>query len=274
MEVYIEDCILENFFVTLLLLLTTSKLLKVYVKKIRLIIASLLGALFAITYPVLTFAIFEMVLYRIGVGVIICAIVFEKNGFVSKYLCFIFLTALYGGFTVFLYYSIYGTVNVNSKIPTYALLVVLFIIYHMVNLVVRAINKRAAINNFVYKITITDSGVMVEDFAFLDSGNTLLDDLCKEPVFIINSKLFEKLYEGISIIDLITKNYKQLKFPHYVNSMFANGMGRILVFDVDLLEINLGEKKIDFKNAKLGLCYSRFEKSFNCNMLLNINAFV
>lgn len=272
--IYVEDCLLENFLVTLLILLTTSKLLRCEIKQIRLIAACVLGAVFAITYPLLDFNIIEILMFKIGAGIVICLFAFDSVGFVAKYMVFIFITALYGGFTVFLYYAIYGRINIETKIPTYILLIILFVAYYFVNSCVKLVNKKAVINNYVYRVRITEKNVVINDVAFLDSGNTLQDYMCNEPVFIINLNLFKKLYNEISVMDLLVKNYKGLKLPHYVNSTFASGGGKILVFEVDLLEIEVGDKKMSVKNAKLGLCYSKFEKNFNCNMLLNINIFI
>ena len=134
--------------------------------------------------------------------------------------------------------------------------------------------KNFVISNFVYEVTIINDENILRDTAFLDSGNTLIDQETHTPIFIINYKLFSKLYKDVKLEDILSKNYKTLKDPRYIKSGFASGSGKILIFTVDFVEILSKNMQKTIKNAKLGLVYSAFNKNFNCNMLLNINSFV
>lgn len=273
MTVYIEDCLIENFVVTYLIIKCVSFCFKITIKKSRLILSCLLAAVISTFYPLINLNSFLLTIFKLCVGFLITLIDFDKNHFIAKYLAFIFFTALYAGLNIMFYFLIYGTILSYDNFPTYILLFLLVLIYFMVVMCIKFARKKLAISNFVYKVKITNIGKYIMFNAFLDSGNTLLDEDLS-PIFIINTNLFNRLYKDISFSDLLTKNFKNLKEPHYIKSAFAYGSGKLLVFCVDNLQIIENDTvKYEFLNAKLGISYSNFNKNFGCDMLLNINAF-
>lgn len=275
MIVYVEDCLIENFVVTFLILKCVCLCFKLKLNKIKIIFACLFASTVSVLYPLVQINNVLLVVLKLSVGFIIVAIAFDKNNIVAKYITFVFFTALYAGLNILFYYFLYGSLEVYDNFPTYVLLGLLLLIYFLTKQCICLARKKLTISNFVYKVKIKHQGKTIEASAFLDSGNTLTDN-DSAPVFIINSKLFNKLYKNISISDLLTKNFKNLSNPHYIKSGFASGSGKILVFSVDsveIIEIN-NVKKFEITNAKLGISYSNFNKNFNCDMLLNINMFV
>lgn len=272
MVIYIEDVIIENFLVTLLLLLCLNKLFKIKSSKLRLATVSALAGILSTVYPLISVNGILEIVFKLCFGVVIIYIYSGKAKMFAKYLSFIFLTALFGGINILVYYFAYGTMEISDNFPTYVLIFLLFIIYYLLNSCIKLMQKGFVVSNFIYDIEITDNNISLKDKAFLDSGNTLLDEE-GSPVFIINIILFNKLYKNIKIEDLLIKNYQNLKDPHYIKSGYATGGGKILVFSVDKLKIFSSNSNMDIKNAKIGVVYSSFDKNFNCNMLLNINAF-
>lgn len=272
MIVYIEDCLIENFLVTLLVLKCIIACFKIKTSKKRIISASIFGAIIALIYPILHINNYLLIIMRFFVAYLIIIIAFINENLFAKYVAFIFFTALFAGLNILFYYLIYGTLNITENFPTYILLFLLFLIYYMVISVVKFASQKLAIANFVYKVKICESGKEITINAFLDSGNSLQDDDLS-PILIINQKVFNKLYKDISFSDLLVKNFKHLKQPHYVKSCFASGSAKILVFCVDEVLIATNEKQIEIKNAKLGVSYAKFAGGTDCDMLLNIRVF-
>ena len=237
------------------------------------VLVSLLGGAVATFYPIFNFSGILLIAFKLCAGVIIVYFYSGKNKMLAKYIAFILLTALYAGINILVYYMAYGTLNINDNFATHVLLVLLYVVYYFFNSCLKLLKKNLTITNFVYNVKICNDNKEFFDTAFLDSGNTLLDSLDGCPIFIINFKLFKKLYNNISIEDILAKNYKNLTQPHYVKSGFASGGAKILTFVVPQMEILSSHKNITIKNAHLGLVYSKFNKNFNCNMLLNINVF-
>lgn len=273
MIVYIEDCLIENFTVTVLILIGVAKFLRFDIVKKRFVIAGFFASVFSVISPLLNLNSILLILFKLAVGYLIIAIAFDNKNILVKYVLFIFLTALYAGLNILIYYIIYNSIEITENFPTYILLVLLFIIYYLSNSLISAIKKKSILSGFVYEVKLILDDKEILTNAFLDSGNTLKDQ-DSTPVLIINFNLFNKLYKDISIEDILVKNFKQLHEPHYLKSKFALGSGNILVFTIPCVKIKLPECFKEIKNAKLGLAYAKFEKNFNCDMLLNINCFV
>ena len=273
MIVYIEDCLIENFLVTYLLLLTLGKVFKEKKANLKLVGVSLLGGLLSILYPLVQISGILLVLLKLAIGLILVCLYNPKGNLLAKYLTFIFLTGLYGGLNILIYNLIYVTTDIADNFPTYILIILLFLIYYLSISLIKLFEKRNVIVNFVYEVAIFNDEKIIYEMAFLDSGNTLVDPYDNLPVFVINAKLFSKLYKDISFEDLLTKNFKNLKNPHYIKSGFAGGTGKLLAFKIDRLEIKITDKNIQINNPTLCISYIGFEKNFKCNMLLGINAF-
>lgn len=273
MVVYIEDCLIENFLVTFLLLKLVCNIYKQKPKKHRVWLACFFGAVMSTLYPIFGFSGLLEIAFKLCVGVLIICIAFGYFKFWAKYIIFILLTALYGGVNILLYYWTYGSLEITDNFPTYILIAILFLIYYLFNSCLKIMQKNYVINNFVYNICIINENIKIFDTAFLDSGNTLLNEE-SEPIFIINLKIFNKLFKNIKLEEILTKNFKNLKEPKYVKSGFASGSGKILTFKINKLIILNANKNIEISNATLGLVYSKFYKNFSCNMLLNVNTFV
>ena len=233
---------------------------------------SIFAGLVATIYPLINFNGIILLVFKLCFGVLIIYIYSGKEKMLAKYVTFMVLTSLYAGINILVYYLTYGTLNITDNFATHVLILIMYITYYLFNSCLKLLKKNLTIYSFVYNIIIKNNEDEVLDTAFLDSGNTLLDADDNMPIFIINFKLFNKIYKNIEIDEILAKNYKNLKNPHYVKSGFASGGAKILVFTVDQLNI-LSKTPITINNAKLGLVYSNFNKNFNCNMLLNINAF-
>ena len=273
MVVYIEDCLIENYFVTLLLLLTTRRIFNDEVKNTKICIASVFGAVISVLYPIFNLSGAILIVFKILVGIIIVCIAFSKKYLLAKCVCFMFLTALYGGINILVYSMVYDSLEIQDNFPTYILLMLLFVTYYLSVQLINILKKQSKIAGFVYYVEIQNNGLNIKEKAFLDSGNVLVDN-DGSPVFLVNMKVVNKLYNNITFEDLLLKNYKNLKSPHYVKSGFASGGGKILVFNVELMKIQTLDKIIQINNAHIGISYTRFDINFNCNVLLNANAFV
>ena len=211
MEVYIEDVLIENFFVTLLILLCINKVFKTKPKKIRVVLASLLGAIFALCQPIFSHFWELELIFKLACGVLIVWLNSGTNKLVAKYLTMLLFTTMYAGINLFVYYLAFGTINVLDNFATHILLVILFVSYYIINSCLGLMQKNFVVSSFVYGIKITNANGQFKDVAFLDSGNALIDPQTNSPVFIINFKLFSKLYKDITISDILIKNYKTQK---------------------------------------------------------------
>ena len=188
-----------------------------------------------------------------------------------KYCKFFFFLRNLG--LILLITCLFGGINqgVNTFVGQINLLVVdavLLASYFVIKLIHKSIDRANRIKSFSYSLKIIDGDKMIEEEGYLDSGNILLDNITKKPILLISYEVFRKLYDDISLVSAITKNYdfKSFKNGHYVEINSVGGVTKMLVFSVD--EVQVGEKGF-FKDVMLGLSFSGFEKSFGKNVLLN-----
>ena len=109
----------------------------------------------------------------------------------------------------------------------------------------------------------------IECKAFLDSGNLLIDPLTKQPVCLINYKLFSQLFTDINLEELLRKGDKVegVKLAHYINLSTLNNTDKILVFQVYKIKLN----NHVFENQIFGLSLKNFNQTFGTDMILHNN---
>ena len=127
------------------------------------------------------------------------------------------------------------------------------------------------VNNFLFEVSILNNGKQVKTKAFLDSGNRLKNGNGKG-VVVINYSVFNKLFLGVSLTDILLGklNNLPLKNCEYINtSSIAGNKSKMLVFDVEQININLENEQKKLNNITLGLTLNKFQDSLNYNVLLS-----
>ena len=169
---------------------------------------------------------------------------------------------------------VYGGVCslVASYIQTESLILLMISVitaYLAVKFLAKKIFRKKAIENFCYDVAISFSGKKSNWVAFLDSGNLLIDPLTNSPVSLINFRVFSSIFSDIELEDVLKKSekLKQLQLAHYVYFGTMGQGNKVLVFQVDSLEI--GGKC--YEKAILGLSLKSFNKALGTDIILNNN---
>ena len=261
MEIIIEETFIINFLLDLFILKITSKICK---KSGKNLFSALFGALITLFVPLIKINTLIKVLLMLCIMILMIVIAFKfKNfkEFILLFTIFMLATFLFGG----------GCYALKQMIGNYSVLILLLScggIYLITIISLKIIAHLRQIKSFTYKLTLKDRNKVIEEEGYLDSGNVLYDCITKKPIVLINYKVFHKLYENISYLELITQkfNKNEIKNAHF---MKINSVGKslpMLIFTVD--ELSLGGER-NFKNVSLGLSFSGFEKSFGKNILLH-----
>lgn len=271
MIVYIEYVLLNNFLVTLMLLVSTNILLKQKSNKLRVILACLLGAGMAIVYPICNLSGIVLLLLKTMVGFLISATAFKNCGLKKlfvNFVIFMFLTALYGGINLMIYFAVYGDFSQSKTLPLPIILFSIFTITYFVKQISMHIYNKKKIAEFIYEIELVNNNKKVKTNAYLDSGNVLCDPETNTPIVVINFKIFNKLFNDFSPMKLMKKQIDNLKNGHYIKVSTVTTNGEMLVFSIDnlILKMPNGDKTI--VSPMLGLTQTSF-KHLCCDMLLN-----
>lgn len=271
MIIYIEDTIIENFLITYLILNIIFSFIKEEKYKIRVIFACIFASIMSVAYPLIKISGILMLILKLLIGYIIVLIAYKTNNLKKQiffWIMFLFVTAIYGGINLMIYYSLYGDFESSQKMPTVLILTCLFTVSYFLNQCQINLYQKKQINNFIYDIVITNQDCVIKTKAYLDSGNILTDNLTQKPIVLVNFKMFSKINKNYPVEYLLTKCVKGLKNGHYLSVKTATSVDNLLVFEIDCLEIIHKEKTQKFINPMFALSKVKIT-GFNCDVVLN-----
>lgn len=281
MVIYIEQVLIDNFIINLFIILSLRAILRAKFKKINIVLASLLGSVVALILPLFRFNLIINSLIKILLSLVMVIILkrFTKlKEYLLYYLTFLLLTFVFGGACLFILMSFDKNFKINNystySLPLGVIVVIIFFIFIIIKNIFKNFYSRKKINNLVYKVVIENNDEKDEILGFLDSGNTLVDKLTGKPITIVNFYSLKNVLKQISITDIILN--KETKINKYFNNVhivettsIGNNKNKILVLEVQKLEIYLENKVNIIDNAIIGLTLKNFINDLGYNALLN-----
>ncbi|SDK40899.1 sigma-E processing peptidase SpoIIGA [Natronincola ferrireducens] len=194
MVVYAEYVFLENFIMNFIILSLTSKFGKYPTKKIKLLIASSISALYAfiIFFPSLHF-LFSIIM-KIACSMIIIVLAFTPYKFKDFFRLvgvFYTITLIFGGagFAIFYFTNFNGIISNGIFYITNISIKNIFIAggvgYILINFCWGYIQKQLSKEKILMKIKIEIDGIMTELTGMVDTGNSLVDPISQYPVIIV-----------------------------------------------------------------------------------------
>lgn len=146
------------------------------------------------------------------------------------------------------------------------------VIFFLISLFLKIYHKQKIIKNFQYSVRLQFNGNSTIEKGYFDSGNILYDTVTNKPIVLISPYVFERI-TGQNYFEFVLKNEeptKLLKNGHYIPASTSMSQGKMLVFEVDNLQIFQKDNNIkEFQNIFVGLSFADFEKSFNTGLLLH-----
>ena len=204
MIVYIEYVLIDNFIIDYLMLKATFNLTGMPVKKRRLFLCAFLGAIVALTYPLMQDLGVLSTILKVCTGLLIVLIANQYASFKSFYInsiIFFLHTFLTGG--IILGLSSLLNIELSTEMSSAFMVVPVYLILRGLGEVVKYFFARKSVQNFIYKtrLTMFDKSIMVR--GFLDTGN--LTFIENTPVIFISSSM------ALSVIDIAKmKNLKKI----------------------------------------------------------------
>lgn len=191
MIIYADILFLLNLLITYILLVCTALFLKIPLKRIRILLASLLGGAYS-----LSILIHINIVINIIIKIIICTIIIlisfgysNLRSFIYENIVFLILNILFAGIVMALslfkksdFYSDFLVSYIN--ISPIVLIISSLVSYIIINLLTRYILKRRQTNE-VYKVKLSLENKTYILFGFLDSGNALSEPFSALPVCIV-----------------------------------------------------------------------------------------
>lgn len=235
-EIYIEYALAENFLLDAMLLWLSLKAAKQKIIFRRIALASALGAVFAVVFPLFDVGKAFAYILKFAVGILICLIAVNGKG-IGRYaltalLFFGFSFALGGALlAVYSAFSIEYGKNENGylteSVPVGMVLGGSFVFCVLAVALIKALYRRRALRRFVYPCKVTLGERSVKADGFLDSGNRA--KVNGTPVCFLSPDLAFDLLDDKCMTEEMT-------------IVTMSGETTIKIFLADSLEIYCGEK--------------------------------
>lgn len=279
MYIYAEYLLLENLIINYAILYITRKFTRTETSKLRLLIASLIGALytFVVFYPSLKFMTKYIV--KISISILIIIIAFNPaklRKFIKLFATFYVISFAFAGAALALFYftnvDIYvghgiflikefSIKNFSPKILVIAIILSGILIKFTWGYLLSRIQKEEVLVN----ITIELNGVKVDLPALIDTGNSLKDPITEAPVVVVEfsaikdllprniQRIFYKYKENnLEIISAVmTKSMDEIKFRLIPFKSLGKENGMLLGFKPDKVTLNDNDK--NFSNIIIGI---------------------
>lgn len=203
MTIYIDIILMENLIMNFIILYATGLVLKRKIKNIRLILASLLGAVYSLLAYISTFEIYTNMILKIILSILIVYIAFNAQNVkqIGKDLLLFYLISFVFGGAAFALIYIIKPQDILMKnglfLGTYPLKTVLLgaiIAFAIVVTAFKIVKSKFSAKDMYCKIKIKLNEKQIETIAMIDSGNLLKEPITNTPVIVVEHTL---LYECI-----------------------------------------------------------------------------
>lgn len=291
MTIYLDIVLLENLCMNYIILFATGFILKVKMHHFRMILAALVGGVYAILSYIQLFAFYSNMLVKIILSVCMIYIAFKPKGvkgLFKQLLIFYLVSFVFGGCAFALLYFVkpQDIFMVNGVyIGTYPVKIALlggivgFVIMHIAFKVVKNKMSKKAL---LYDIEINLEGKVSKVKAMLDTGNQLKDPITGVPVIVVEKEKLkdivpEKILENIEKV--MGGDWKEEEDNISYRSRFRiipftsigkqNGM--LLGFKVDEVKIMTDIDEIVNKNVIVCIYNQKLTKANTYSALIGID---
>lgn len=292
MTIYIDVVLLENLIMNYIILFTTGLVMKIKTKHIRLILASLLGAIYSvIAYAGILKAYSSMILKFI-LSIIIVFVAYNPQSVkrLCKTLLLFYLTSFVFGGAAFALIYIVKPQDIIMKnglfLGTYPLKTVMLgaiIAFCVIIAAFSVVKNRISKKALFCEIEIKLNGKIVKTKAMVDTGNLLKEPITNTPVVVVESTLLyecipkEILYNLENIIggdfEKVPNNIKEqyiskLKLIPFSSLGKTNGM--LLGIKADYIKIRTDEQETEKNNVIIGIYDKSLTKRGEYQALIGI----
>ena len=208
MTLYIDLILLENIIMNYIIILATGMVCRVNIKHIRVLLASILGAIYAILVYIIDLKIYTNPIVKVLISVCMIYISFNSTNvkILLKQLLIFYLTSFcFGGAAYYLLHNINPNMiqSVNGVlIGTYPIKIAILggsLGFFIINISFRIIKNKLTKKDMIYEVEIFYNEKSSNIKVILDTGNLLIEPITKTPVLIVES---EKL-KGIIPQDIL-----------------------------------------------------------------------
>lgn len=202
MTIYLDIIFLENFILDLILLYAVGIETKSKIKFYRIIIASILGSIYAIILYIVKNEFLYSIVMKSMLSMVMVYVSFETKGFkdlLKKMLYFYLTSFVFGGGALALIYIVNtGKISIqNGQIQgSYTILTIMIgIIIAFITIIIafRLKKNKISKDDLMCNIEIKINNKEVKTKAMIDTGNLLKEPITNIPVIVVEHTLLKKI---------------------------------------------------------------------------------
>ena len=292
MTIYIDVVLIENLLMNYIILFATAVVLKLKIKQIRLISASLVGAIYTVISYISGLRIYSNFFLKLILSVIIIYIAFNPKNLkkLLKFILIFYLTSfVFGGAAFALIYVVkpQEILKNNGRFLNASSLKIIFIsaiiAFGIIIIGFKIVKSKISPKDMYCNIEITLNQKNIKTKAIIDTGNFLKEPITNTPVIVIEHTL---LYECIpkeilnhmenilggdfsKIPDKVKEEYiSRLKVIPFSSLGKQNGM--LLGIKADSVKIEKEEEEIINQDVIIGIYNKSLTKKGEYRALLGI----
>lgn len=293
MTIYLDVVFIENIIMNYIILYGTAIIAKVIPKHTRLIIASTIGALYAILAYMSILKVYSCFILKIILSIIIIYIAFNPQNVkkLLKQLLLFYLTSfVFGGAAFFLIYIVKPQDIIMRNgvyVGTYPLKIAFLgatLGFIIIILSFKIIKTKLSKNSLFCNVKINLNNKQIETVAMIDTGNLLKDPISNTPVIVVeHSLLYDILPKQIlnnleNILggdlenipeDIKEKYISKLKVIPFSSLGKQNGM--LLGIKADEINIESEDEELTKDNVIIGIYDKSLTKKGEYRALVGIN---
>ena len=290
MTLYIDLILLENISMNYIIILATGMICRVEIKHIKVLLSSVLGAIYAILVYVVDLQIYTSQVTKILIAVCMVYIAFSSINIkvLLKQLLIFYLTSFcFGGAAYYLLHNINPNLiySVNGVLTgIYPIKIVLLggiLGFFVINISFKIIKSKLTKKDILYDVEIFYKGKSSRIKVILDTGNLLVDPITKIPVLIVEADKLKKI-----IPDEILSNMKDVLYNNSFDeidedikarcriilfSSIGKNNGIIIGFRPDYIKIYTEEQEEVRKKVIVGIYNNKIAKSGLYSGLIGLN---
>ena len=275
MTIYLDIVFLENALMNYIILYATGFVQKRKMKNFKLIISSVLGALYAIISYLKIIPIYSTLFMKILLSVIMIYVAFNNENakqLLKNLLLFYLASFVIGGCALAMLYMIspkrvsfqHGVLvgTYPMKITLIAGLVGFFIIQYSFSL-----NKRQMkIKDLLCELEIVVNNKKVKMKGYIDSGNTLKDPISKKPVIIVEKEVMQEIVD----VNKLIGGDENLKIRLIPFKSIGKQNGMLIGIRPEYVKIKYNENQIITKKVIIGIYDKKISKNYSALIGLEI----
>lgn len=203
MTIYIDVVLIENLIMNFIILLATGLILKEKIKNMRLLLASLLGAIYSVVSYTSILEIYSSIILKIILSIVMIYIAFNPQNIKKmwKALLLFYLTSFVFGGAAFALIYIIKPQDILMKnglfLGTYPLKTIILgaiVAFIIIMTAFTVVKSKITKKDMFCEVEIDINGEKIETIAMIDTGNLLKEPITNTPVIVVEHTL---LYDCI-----------------------------------------------------------------------------